>query len=103
MSAKIIDIKKDNLENHLSDRLGYPVIIDKFKVLELDQTTLTSKLFSRWIFVKMEVGDFGTVETQLIKANDIYAEPEKIWEENDKNFKWDIKSLISYIKDLGDI
>lgn len=102
MSAKIIDIKKENLENHLSDRLGYPVIIDKFKVLELDQTTLTSKWFTRWIFVKMEVGDFGHIETQLIKANDIYAEPQQVWEENDKNFKWDIKSLVSYIKEVDE-
>ena len=94
-------VKKENLENHLSDRLGYPVIIHKFKVLELDQTTLTSKWFTRWIFVNMEVGAFGMVETQLIKANDIQAEPQQVWED-DKTFKWDIKSLVSYIKEVDE-
>ena len=86
-------ITKEDLSNHLSDRLGYEITSDKikkFKILELNN--------KRWIFVKMEIGDYGDIETHLINANDNMSESYEMWEEKD-NFKWNIDSLISYIKE----
>ena len=92
------DVDKQDLANHLADRLGSPISlsdIKRFKILDITGG-------SRWIFVKMATFGYDDIETHLIMADDFYAESQMLWEEKEI-FKWDVKSLISHIKTCGGV